>query len=72
VEPTFAYRATAERTVHISWRGRPVTVLAGPAADRFLERVAATDADGAQLLMAKATGQFKRGNEKTAKRSRKR
>ena len=72
MEPQFAYRATADRSVHITWRGRVVTVLAGPAADRFLERVAAPDAEGAQMLMAKATGQFKRGNEKTSKRSPKR
>jgi hypothetical protein len=69
---TFSYRASADRSVHISWGGSVVTVLGGPAAERFLERVADADEDAAQMLMAKATGQFKRGNEKTSKRSPKR
>jgi hypothetical protein len=66
----FSYRATASGQVHIAYRDRTVTTLSGREADRFLARVDATDGSGAQLLMAKATGNFKRGNERAAKRRR--
>jgi hypothetical protein len=50
--------------VFISWRGRPVLVLKGDQARSFLERVAHLDDAGRQLAMARATGNFKRGNER--------
>lgn len=46
----------------------PVTLLRGKAAVRFIERVADADEEAAQQLMARATGQFKRGNEREARR----
>lgn len=63
-EEIFAYRTTKDKKVFISWRGKQVTTLSGAKAERFIEEI--TDADGkdAQLIMAKATGNFKRGNEK--------
>jgi hypothetical protein len=65
----FAYRATNDGSVHISFRGRPVTVLAGAQAEAFLRRVAGATEVEAQHLMARATGNFKHGNERTGKRS---
>jgi hypothetical protein len=50
--------------VRIAYRGKVVTTLAGKEAARFLSRVAGADAAQAQLVMAKATGNFKRGNER--------
>lgn len=50
----------------ISWRGRLVTTLAGAAADRLRERLAGANEANVQLLLAKATGNFKRGNERRA------
>jgi hypothetical protein len=50
--------------VHIAYRGRPAAVLRRAAAERFLARVASLDEDGAQQLMARVTGNFKRGNER--------
>jgi antitoxin (DNA-binding transcriptional repressor) of toxin-antitoxin stability system len=50
--------------VQISHRGKPVTRLRGEAAARFLARVRGLEADAAQQLMARATGNFKRGNER--------
>ncbi len=47
----------------ISWRGRIIKTLAGDEAKRFRAELAATDEDGAQLLLAKVTGNFKRGTE---------
>lgn len=50
--------------VVIAHHGRPVTTLRGPAAAKFLAEVG--DADE-QALMARVTGNYKRGNERTAR-----
>ena len=63
----FRYRATRGGEVHIAREGRTVTTLRGDAAQRFLSRVAAIDAAGAQQLMARATGNYRRGNERTSR-----
>jgi hypothetical protein len=60
----FSYRATKDEKVFIVWNGRTVTTLSGPRARRFLADAEGTDAAGEQLLMARATGNFKRGNER--------
>jgi hypothetical protein len=60
----FDYRVHKDGTVRIAWRGRVVKTLAGPAAARFLVRVEGAEPAVAQLAMAKATGNFKRGNER--------
>jgi hypothetical protein len=41
-----------------------VTTLAGVPAERFLREVEGADEEAEQLLMARATGNFKRGNER--------
>ncbi len=60
----FEYTATRTGTVFISWNGKTVTTLKGAAAQRFLAQVAELDEDATRLLMAKLTGNFKRGNER--------
>ena len=60
----FAYRATKDGKVFVSWQGRDVTTLAGAQAARFLDEAERADDEGAQLLMARVTGNFKRGNER--------
>jgi hypothetical protein len=62
----FSYRAHKDGTVRIAYRGKVVTTLAGKEAARFLARVDGADEEQAQLAMAKATGNFKRGNERRA------
>jgi hypothetical protein len=59
----FSYHATKDGKVLVSWEGRVVTTLKGGRAEQFLARVGTADAGGRQLLMARATGNFKRGNE---------
>ncbi len=49
----------------ISHHGREVTTLRGTKADRFLDDVAESDP---QELMARLTGNYKRGNERKASR----
>ncbi|MBO8201076.1 hypothetical protein ACFW4X_30935 [Streptomyces smyrnaeus] len=61
----FAYEQhDATAAVVITHHGRPVTTLRGPRADRFLQEVRAGDA---QLVMARWTGNYKRGNERAAR-----
>jgi hypothetical protein len=66
----FQWRLTADGRVRISWHGREVTVLAGERAGAFLRRIASANAAEVQLALARVTGNFKRGNERTGKRSR--
>ena len=63
-EATFTYRTSKEGKVFISWHGRQVTTLNGAAARKFIAAIAAADEHQAQLLMARATGHFKHGNER--------
>ena len=65
----FSYATRADGSVVISYRTAPVTILRGRSAERFAARVSEADAAGAQQLMASATGNFKRGNERAGKRS---
>jgi hypothetical protein len=53
--------------VVISHHGRRATVLRGSAANRFLAEVEDADEAVGQELMARVTGNYRRGNERTAK-----
>lgn len=63
-EAVFSYRASKDGKVFISWHQKPVMTLRGDAAKRFLAKVAGLEQREAQLVMAKVTGNFKRGNER--------
>ena len=62
-EDPFSYRVTKDQKIFISWHGRQVTVLSGKRAADFIGDIMDADDDSAQLLMARATGHFKHGNE---------
>jgi hypothetical protein len=66
-EDAFAYRAGKDGRAFVTWHGRTVTTLKGTEAARFLARIVTLQPHEAQLAMAKLTGNFKRGNERTAK-----
>ena len=59
----FEYRVRKDGDVVIHHHGRQATVLRGQAATRFLADVAKKDP---QEVMARATGNYRRGNERTA------
>ena len=63
-ETDFSYRASRDRKVFLYWRGRQVVTLQGRKAVAFLDRVDGLDEQAAQLVMAKVTDNFKRGNER--------
>jgi hypothetical protein len=60
----YSYITTKDGAVRVAFRGRHVVTLAGRAAQRLASRLDGADAERAQLLLAKATGNFKRGNER--------
>jgi hypothetical protein len=60
----FSYRVAKDDRVMIEWNGRSASVLTGAKAQRFLAAVDGADEERAQLEMARATGNFKRGNER--------
>lgn len=61
----FAYERRGGDLV-ITHHGRRAAVLRGARADEFLDAIAA--GGDPQLLMAKATGNYKHGNERAARR----
>ena len=69
-EEVFTYKITKDKKVFISYEGKQVTTLSGSKADKFIADIADTDGKEAQLIMAKVTGNFKRGNEKLFKQGR--
>ena len=62
----FGWQATKGGRVRITWRGRVVTTLAGAAAARFVHQAQGADEETVQALLARATGNFKRRNERRA------
>jgi hypothetical protein len=64
----FAYQRAKGSRVFLFHEGRYVKTLTGPEAATFLSRIEAADRRQAQLLMARATRNFKRGNERSGKR----
>ena len=67
-DEVFAYRITKDRKVFISWYGKQVTTLGGRKAEAFISDIKNANSKDAQLILAKATGHFKHGNEKMNKR----
>ncbi len=69
-DAVFRYVARKDDCVDIYYHDRCVTTLKGRDAVRFLNNAESADASALQRLMARATGNFKRGNERVGKRRR--
>ncbi len=67
---TFEYRAVSEQKVLIYRDNRLVVTLANEKARRFLRQMSEANADP-QLIMARFTGNYRRGNERMGKNTRK-
>jgi hypothetical protein len=63
MEP-FAYRVTRDGRVFVSFHRRHVVTVAGAKGERLAAALAGADSEQVQLLLARATGNFKRGNER--------
>jgi hypothetical protein len=65
----FEHRATKDGSVLVSRGGRVVTTVRGAAAGRLLDAIgSAPDDEAVQHLLARATGNYKRGNERPGRR----
>jgi hypothetical protein len=62
----FTHIATKSGLVFIRRDGRQVTELSGAAASEFLKKVKDADFAMQQQIMARITGNYKRGNERQA------
>jgi hypothetical protein len=60
----FDWRVTKDGQLLVSRGGRVVTTVRGTAAAKLLARLERAADDEAQHLMARATGNYKRGNER--------
>lgn len=63
-EDVFTHRVTKDGKVLVDWQGRTVTTVSGQAAARLVARLDAADRREVQHLLARATRNFKRGNER--------
>jgi hypothetical protein len=64
-EEIFSYKVSKDNKVFIFWYEKQVTILMGKESEKFLARIEKADSKEAQLIMAKATGNFKHGNERS-------
>ena len=69
-EEIFTYQITKDQKVFISYEGKQVTTLSGKKAEDFIKKIQSAEGKDTQLIMAKVTGNFKRGNEKLFKNTR--
>ncbi|AHA06721.1 MULTISPECIES: hypothetical protein [Bacillus] len=61
----FHYRITKNNIVFIEYYGKQIMILKGNDAEKFLNKINHANNDKEQqLIMAKITGNFKRGNER--------
>lgn len=65
-DEVFTYQEGKDQKIFIFWHGKQVKILKGQQAQKFLAKISGLEHKDAQLVMAKVTGNFKRGNERTA------
>ena len=60
----FSYQKGKDYKVFIYWYNQQVMVLKNKMAQKFIKQIEGLDDENKQLVMAKITGNFKRGNER--------
>ena len=60
----FSYRATKDGLVFLEFHGVTVKTISGENAKKFVKKVDVLEGLELQLVLAKLTGNFKRGHEK--------
>ena len=63
-ENPFAYQIAKDGRVLIYWNERLIMTVKGQAAGKLLGKLDAANEADTQLILAKATGHFKHGNER--------
>ncbi|MFF2621139.1 hypothetical protein [Oerskovia jenensis] len=64
VEDPFDHRVTASGTVLAYRGGKLVATISGSRAERLISALATADEERTQHLLARATGNYRRGNER--------
>lgn len=64
LDQPFDYQSTKDGRLLIYWNNRHVMTLKGKEAAKLTVQLAAAHEAAVQLLLAKATGHFKHGNER--------
>lgn len=69
-EEPFAYQITKKGTVVIAYEGKQIKIVKDREAERLIARIKEVEDNltAVQLLLAKITGNFKRGNERIGKK----
>ena len=69
-EEPFSYQTTKKGTVVIYYKGKQIKMIKNREAERLIAKIEEVKGNitEVQLLLAKITGNFKRGNEKINKR----
>lgn len=67
-EEPFDYQVFKDNKIQIYWEQRPVMLLKGAAAEALQRKLEGAEGKAVQLILAKVTGNFKRGNEKANKK----
>lgn len=62
-EQAFDYRMNKDDKLFISYHGKEIMIIKGGQAQKLLKKLEGASEEERQLLLAKATGNFKRGNE---------
>lgn len=69
MDGNLGFTYTKEADCYVIYRGTiRIAILRGVKAANFEEQLTVLDFEGAQQLMARLTGNYKRGNERAAKR----
>jgi len=63
-EEPFGYKELKDKKVQIYWNNKPVLLLKGGEALKLLKKLGNSEGKQTQLILAKITGNFKRGNER--------
>jgi len=66
-EMPFNYTQYKNGTISISFEGKEITTLKGKAAQKCSSRLELANEMETQMILAKVTGNFKRGNERDGK-----
>jgi len=66
----FDYHVTKDEKILIYWYNKHIKTLAGKHAQKFLRQIEGLDEADEQLVLARVTGNFKRGNEREGKNKR--
>lgn len=62
----YGYRVNKDGRIFITWHDKTVMIVKAAAAERMLVKLQSADDAGQQLILAKATGNFKHGNERSS------